>query len=40
LLEDVSGGGKSTAELIKETGIAAVITDGEMARRCTNTFLI
>jgi len=39
LLEDVSGGGKSTAELIKETGIAAVITEGEMAPALHEHFL-
>ena len=39
LLEDVSGGGKSTAELIKETGIAAVITEGEMASALHEHFL-
>ena len=39
LLEDVSGGGKSTAELIKETGIAAVITEGEMAPALHGHFL-
>ena len=38
-LEDVSGGGKSTAELIKETGIAAVITDSEMAPALREHFL-
>jgi predicted RNase H-like nuclease (RuvC/YqgF family) len=39
LLEDVSGGGKSTAELVKETGIAAVITEGEMAPALHEHFL-
>ena len=39
LLEDVSGGGKSTAELIKETEIAAVITEGEMAPALHEHFL-
>ncbi len=38
-LEDASGGGKSTAELIKETGIAAVTTDGEMAPALQEYFL-
>lgn len=38
-LEDASGGGKSTAELIKETGIAAVITDDEMAPALHEHFL-
>ena len=38
-LEDASGGGKSTAELIKETGIAAVITDSEMAPALQEHFL-
>jgi len=39
LLEDVSGGGKSTAELIKETGIAAVISEREMAPALHEHFL-
>ena len=38
-LEDASGGGKSTAELIKETGITAVITDDEMAPALHEYFL-
>jgi hypothetical protein len=38
-LEDASGGGKSTAELIKETGIAGVITDDEMAPAMREHFL-
>jgi predicted RNase H-like nuclease (RuvC/YqgF family) len=38
-LEDASGGGKSTAELIKETGIAAVISDDEMAPALQEYFL-
>jgi hypothetical protein len=38
-LEDASGGGKSTAELIKETGIAALITDDEMAPALQEHFM-
>jgi hypothetical protein len=38
-LEDASGGGKSTAELIKETGIAAVVKDSEMAPALQEHFL-
>jgi hypothetical protein len=38
-LEDASGGGKSTVELIKETGIAAMITDDEMAPALHEHFL-
>ncbi len=38
-LEDASGGGKSTAELIKETGITAVVTDSEMAPALREHFL-
>ncbi len=38
-LENSSGGGKSTAELIKETGVTAVVTEGEMAQAMKEQFL-
>ncbi len=39
LLEDASGGGKNTAELLAEQGIAGVITDSDMAPAVREHFL-
>ncbi|HSD57760.1 MAG TPA: DUF460 domain-containing protein [Methanotrichaceae archaeon] len=39
LLEDASGGGKNTAELLVEQGIVAVITDSDMAPAVREHFL-
>lgn len=39
LLEDASGGGKSTAELFRERGVAAIVAEGEMAQAMQEHFL-
>ena len=39
LLEDASGGGKSTAELFRERGVAAIVAEGEMAQALQEYFL-
>jgi len=39
LLEDASGGGKSTAELFQEKGVAAIVAEGEMAQAMQEYFL-
>jgi predicted RNase H-like nuclease (RuvC/YqgF family) len=39
LLEDASGGGKSTAELFRERGVAAIVAEGEMAQAMQEYFL-
>lgn len=39
LLEDASGGGKSTAELFREKGVAAIVAEGEMAQTMQEYFL-
>ena len=39
LLEDASGGGKSTAELFGEKGVAAIVAEGEMAQAMHEYFL-
>jgi hypothetical protein len=39
LLEDASGGGKSTAELFGEKGVAAIVAEGEMAQAMQEYFL-
>ncbi|WP_334102152.1 DUF460 domain-containing protein [Methanothrix soehngenii] len=39
LLEDASGGGKSTAELFREKGVAAIVAEGEMAQAMQEHFL-
>jgi hypothetical protein len=38
-LEDASGGGKSTAELFGEKGVAAIVAEGEMAQAMQEYFL-
>ena len=39
LLEDSSGGGKSTAEMFRERGVAAIVAEGEMAQAMQEYFL-
>ena len=39
LLEDASGGGKSTAEMFRERGVAAIVAEGEMAQAMQEYFL-
>ena len=39
LLEDASGGGKSTAEMFRERGVAAIVAEGEMAQAMQEHFL-
>jgi Uncharacterized conserved protein len=39
LLEDASGGGKSTAEMFRERGVAAIVAEGEMAPAMQEYFL-
>ena len=39
LLEDSSGGGKSTAEMFRERGVAAIVAEGEMAQAMQEHFL-
>jgi len=39
LLEDSSGGGKSTAELFREKGVSAIVAEGEMAQALQEYFL-
>jgi len=39
LLEDSSGGGKSTAEMFRERGVAVIVAEGEMAQAMQEYFL-
>ena len=39
LLEDASGGGRSTAEIFREKGVAAIVAEGEMAPAMQEHFL-